>query len=440
MLSDCRATLAIELDPVTHTRMMKYHPPTPSYTGDVPTSMPREPTDRQALSADVGDALRANLTRGYLESEERFRQIVEGLHDCVALTNAKGTELHYVNAAYERIWGLSRASLYADPASFLDGVHPDDRTRVRRAVFNQNVEFDLEFRVVRPSGEERWVWSRGFPVRDSGGEVYRIASITEDITDRKAIAASHERLVRGFTHDVKNPLGAADGYLSLLELGVNGELTAAQAQTVGRARQCIRTALGLVTQLLELERAAAGALRLTRERVDVRTLVRSCVEDFGSAADEKHQSLTWQLPGGTAALVVMSDRARLNQILVNLISNAVKYTQPGGRIVVSARHVDDGAPLGLGHCIAITVTDNGPGIAPEKQHLLFREFTRLDPTAAEGTGIGLAISQSIARALGAAITFTTTPGAGSTFTAWVPAQAPGVLDSPPGRSHESKSG
>ena len=383
---------------------------------------PRDVTGQRGLGDNIVNALNANLARGYLESEERFRQIVEGLDDCVALTDVKLTELFFVNTAYERIWGRTRASLYADPTSFLEGVHPQDRARVRETVFNDpHAGFDLEFRVVRPEGDERWVWSRGFPVTNDQGEVYRIASISEDITDRKAIIASHERLVRGFTHDVRNPLGAADGYLSLLEIGVKEEMTAAQLETVGRARRCIRTALNLVTQLLEIERAKAGELRIDWERVDLGELARGCVEDFGPAADAKDQSLTWQLPAGNTALVVESDRTRLRQILSNLISNAVKYTQPGGRIIVSVRNADASAPAGLGRCVVLAVADNGPGIAPEKRNMLFREFTRLDPDAAEGSGIGLAISQSIAGALGAAITFRSTPGVGSTFKVWVPA-------------------
>lgn len=367
-------------------------------------------------------ALRANLARGYLESEERFRQIVEGLHDIVALSNVSGTQVYFVNAAYERIWGQPRDKLYDDPMAFLECVHPEDRARVREVMFKQPREqFALEFRVVRANGDQRWVWSRGFPVRRADGEIYRIASITEDVTDRKVVAESHQRLLRGFTHDVKNPLGAADGYLSLLEIGVFGELPANQLETVSRARRCIGAAFKLVSQLLEIERAEAGELSFDRERIDLGALASDCVDDFRAAANNKRQSLTL-LISPTDDLVVESDRARVRQILANLVSNAVKYTQAYGTIAISARIADaddDTAPR-RGRWAVLAVADTGPGIAPEKQNLLFREFTRFDPGAAEGSGIGLAISQQIARALGAAITFRSTPGAGSTFTLWVP--------------------
>src|SRR5687768_5021668 len=113
--------------------------------------------------------------------------------------------------------------------AFLAGVHVEDRDRVITAVTGHpGSMYDVEFRVVRPDGGVRWVWSRGFPVSDASGTVSRIAGIAEDITDRKRITASHEQLIRGFTHDVKNPLGAADGYLALLQEGVLGSLSPGQ--------------------------------------------------------------------------------------------------------------------------------------------------------------------------------------------------------------------
>lgn len=400
--------------------------PATSAHGQAPpsASSSEAPGRRDRLREDIEGTLKANLTRGYLESEEQFRQIVEGLPDIVALTNESGTQLLFVNAAYERIWGQPRESLYRDPQAFLEGVHPEDRARVRDAIFGKpGGEFDLEFRVVRPGAELCWVWSRGFPVRDLDGRVHRIVSITEDITERVAVAESHERLLRGFTHDVKNPMGAADGYLSLLEMGVYGKLPAAPLEAIERARRCIRAALELVTELLDIERAKAGKLILEREPVDLGELTHQSVKDFRAAAEAKHQSLSLEILAADDALVLESDRARVVQILGNLVSNAVKYTQPDGCIVVSVRIAEDDKAPRHGRWVAIAVTDTGPGIPPEKHNLIFREFTRFDPGAAEGVGIGLAISQSIAHALGADITFTSALGVGTTFTLWLPRDA-----------------
>jgi signal transduction histidine kinase len=119
---------------------------------------------------------------------------------------------------------------------------------------------------------------------------------------------------------------------------------------------------------------------------------------------------------------VRSDPNRIRQILGNLVSNAVKYTGSGGHVMVKVHErVDDGAPA-PGQWIAVDVSDTGPGIPRDKQDQLFREFTRLDPRAAKGAGLGLAISRRIARLLGADITLRSEVGKGSTFTLWLPAE------------------
>lgn len=394
-------------------------PPPPAPEHEVGDSV--RPEAQGALLAEVAEALRANLVRGFLEGEERIRQIAEALHDVVVLSDETGTQVLFVNAAYEQIWGRPRAELYANPLALLEGVHPEDRERVRDTLIGQpRGDYNLEFRILRPAGDERWVWTRGFPVRNADGEINRIASITEDITERRHIIESHERLIRGFTHDVKSPLGAADGYLSLLESGVYGEMSESQAEAVGRARRSIRSALDLVSSLLEIERAEAGRLDIERERVDIGATVVGIVEEFDAAAAAKCLSLASSVPQGDDSLVIESDARRVRQILANLLSNAVKYTQPNGSISVVARVARaDEAPW-RGRWAAVTVTDNGPGIPLEKQSLVFREFTRFDPGAAAGSGIGLAISHRLAHALGGEITFTSTPSVGSTFTLWLP--------------------
>jgi PAS domain S-box-containing protein len=401
-------------------------PPSSDLSARDATQRSDEGTNR--LLEQIAEALQANLTRGYLEGEERVRAIAEALHDVVALIDSTGSKVLFVNAAYERVWCRSREELYADPLALLDGVHPQDRDRVRRTLIEQaRGNYDLEYRVVRPGGDERWVRTRAFPVSNADGDIHRIASITEDITDRKQVIESHERLIRGFTHDVKNPLGAADGYLALLELGIGGEMSAKQSESVGRARRSIRTALNLISGLLDIERAEAGQLEISEERIDLGTATIEIVGDFLASADSRSLRLTAQTPPGDDPLVLESDAARVRQILANLVSNAVKYTQPNGTIVVDAHAVrTDDAPW-RGHWAAVAVIDNGPGIPLEKQELVFREFTRFDPDAAAGSGIGLAISRRLARALGGEITFTSTPGVGSTFTLWLPVDPPPPL-------------
>ena len=381
------------------------------------------------MRRDIAALLRANLTRGFLESEERFRQLADALHDVVALSDPHFTRFLFVSAAFERIWGQPRGEVLRDPMAYFAAVHPDDRDRVRTALTRSEENgLDVEFRIVRPDGDPRWIWMRGYPIRDSGADASRMASIAEDITDRKQIAASHEGLVRGFTHDVKNPLGAVDGYLSLLEAGVMGELSPAQSEGVARARRSLHSALVLITQLLEIERAQSGSLRVELQSVNLADAVDDVVAEFRAAAAAKqlHMTMVGPGPGAWEPLVVESDRLLVRQILANLISNAVKYTQPGGRIGIRTELAAASQGRGNGPMACVSVMDNGPGIPLEKQRMVFREFARFTPDAVEGSGVGLAISQRIAHAIGGSLAFESTPGVGSTFTLWLPYNPPGI--------------
>ena len=379
------------------------------------------------------------------ESDARFRQIAENLAPVIWLSDPGFTRPLYVNRAFERLSGRARESVYAAPETVWEAVHPEDRRRARLAMAESRTHpVEITLRVVRPDGTTRWLRSRTFPVRDDAGQVFRIAGIIEDITqareqglererllesERQAreaaeqgrvelerVTESRNRLLRGFTHDVKNPLGAADGYLSLIEDEVMGPLPAKVTDTVSTIRRLIGQALELVRQLLDIARAEAGQLELTFSDVDVILLLHDVAETFRPQADAKQLELLQHIP--LHLPLVRSDETRVRQIVGNLVSNAIKYTQSGGQITVSSLAHGDANSRPLE--VAVVVSDTGPGIETDKLPTLFAEFARFDPEAAEGAGIGLAISQKIAHALGGDITVESEPGRGSTFTLHLP--------------------
>jgi PAS domain S-box-containing protein len=120
------------------------------------------------------------------ESEERFRQIAENIQEVFWMSDLDFTKMFYVSPAYEEIWGRKTAELYNNPKSWMDAIHPEDRERVEETLRLRGMDgFAVEYRIVSPDGFVRWIWNRAFPVRNEGGEVYRIAGIAEDITERK---------------------------------------------------------------------------------------------------------------------------------------------------------------------------------------------------------------------------------------------------------------
>lgn len=240
------------------------------------------------------------------------------------------------------------------------------------------------------------------------------------------VMESRSRLMRGFSHDVKNPLGAADGFLQLLEDGVLGELQEQQQAGVQRARRALGTAFRLIQELLDLARAEAGEITVERHPVDLRDIVRETLEEYRARAEAKGLATEAELPADLP--VVECDPIRVRQILGNLLSNAIKYT-PAGEVRVRVCCQGSGPAPGPDRWAAIDIIDSGPGIPESEQRHLFQEFRRLGTGAdSEGVGIGLAISRRIAHALGGEITVTSAEGRGATFTLWLPVSGPGNDD------------
>ena len=247
----------------------------------------------------------------------------------------------------------------------------------------------------------------------------------EQLMDRERVAReelervmkSRARLIRGFGHDVKNPLGAADGFLALFQDEILGTLSEKQKDGIGRVRRSVGTAIGLINELVEIARAEAGQLEIKREPVDARAVAREMTEEYRAQAESQGLELRCTCPDEFPT--IWSHAARIRQVLGNLLANAVKYTPAGAVAVAVGVRRGHGAPTS-GDWVVVDVSDTGPGIPEEKRHLLFREFSRLDPEASHGAGLGLAISYWIAQALGGTITVAGEVGDGSTFTLWLP--------------------
>lgn len=249
---------------------------------------------------------------------------------------------------------------------------------------------------------------------------FRKVHLLRDSEQRRAqleeVMESRARLVRGFTHDLRNPLGAADGFLELVESGIHGELGEQQRASISRARRLMRTALGLIGDVLELARVEAGLLEMQPRPVDVRETAREVAEEFRAQAEAKGLELLVEAQADVP--VVRTDAERVRQILGNLVSNAIKFTGTG-RVTISV-DLDEASADPVGDRLAIRVADTGPGIPKHEQALLFREFSRVGHGSESGMGLGLAISRSLAEALGGTVTVQSEEGRGSTFTLWLP--------------------
>jgi signal transduction histidine kinase len=234
-------------------------------------------------------------------------------------------------------------------------------------------------------------------------------------TARATEARTH--LLRGVSHDVKNPLGAARGYAELLELGIKGPLTEQQTQYVQGIRRSIDGALAILADLLDLARADSGGLSVERVQCDLARVASEAAEDHRPAAVAAGHAIECAMTGPVRAY---TDPGRVRQVLGNLLSNAIKYTPAPGRITVRAERVQGDAAR-PGDWAVVRVTDTGPGIPPDKRESIFDEFSRLhDGTGIQGHGLGLAISRRVARLLNGDLDVAGKPGEGATFTLWLP--------------------
>jgi signal transduction histidine kinase len=215
------------------------------------------------------------------------------------------------------------------------------------------------------------------------------------------------------SHELRTPLNSIGGYVDILDTGLRGPLTEEQRADLQRIKRSQQHLLGIINDILNFTRLEATEVQYDVIEVPVRALMADLDAIVGSLARAKSLQYSCKLPG--LSVYVRTDPDKLRQILVNLVSNSVKFTEPGGRIAVRCAETKD--------AMAIEVSDTGRGIPPDKLDAVFEPFVQLDSgltRTTEGTGLGLAISRGLARGMGADLTVRSELGVGSVFTLTLP--------------------
>ncbi|MDZ7360668.1 MAG: response regulator [candidate division KSB1 bacterium] len=368
-------------------------------------------------------------------NEERFRQMAENIREVFWMLDAKQSTLLYVSPAYEEIWGRSCESLYQQPQSFFEAIHPDDRERVMAAHARQlaGEQTHEEYRLCRADGKERWIWDRRFPIKDKNGEVYRIAGIAEDITERKraeeALRHSEEqlrksqrleaigRLAGGLAHDFNNMLTAIIGTseLAMLELHrdhpVRRDLKEIK-QTADRAAHLTRQLLAFARQQI----IAPGILNVNDLLLNLDKMLRRLIgEDIELVI----------APSSDIGLV-KAEAGQIEQVIVNLAVNARDAMPQGGKLILQTENTTieqktSSQPVELppGEYVVLTVCDNGLGMTEEAKSHLFEPFFTTKEVG-KGIGLGLATCYGIIKQNGGHIEVKSAVGEGSTFRIYLP--------------------
>ncbi|HEX8200024.1 MAG TPA: GAF domain-containing protein, partial [Isosphaeraceae bacterium] len=355
----------------------------------------------------------ARLYREAQDSGQRFRQLAENISAVFWMQETRGPTLLYVSPAYEAIWGRSCRSLYEAPGSYIDAVHPEDRdlARAARARHDLGEPTAVEYRIVRPDGSMRWVWDRGFPIKDEAGRVIRVAGIAEDITERKRVEAE----LRAAKEEAEEANKAKTQFLAVLShelrTPLNPILLACSAMlerasepeelrpTLEMIRQNVHLQARLIDDLLDVMRIVRGKMPLHWEVADCHRLLDQAIRICQSEVFGKE--LRMEVDLAAANRHVNADSARLQQVFWNLIKNAVKFTPEGGTIAIGTRNVAD--PAGRDTTIVVEVADTGIGIEPEVLPKVFDPFQQGETTITRkfgGLGLGLAICRGIVDAHG----------------------------------------
>ena len=250
---------------------------------------------------------------------------------------------------------------------------------------------------------------------------------------REAVSANEAKshYLRSVSHEIRTPINALLGYADLLELSAGKPLGDKELTYVGRVRHAARHLLTLVNSILDLAKIESGAMTVAKKPATLRDAVDATMALVSPQATLQDIEL---IPlAGEDGCPYMGDHERVVQILVNLTSNAVKFTEPGGRVELECGPAADGAPEpqseppggpeppGMGPWLRVRVTDTGIGIPEDRLDDIFTPFSQvLESDALQGTGLGLAISRELARLMGGDLTVRSRPGAGSTFSLWLP--------------------
>jgi PAS domain S-box-containing protein len=361
--------------------------------------------------------------------EARFRDLLESTPDGIVMANPTG-HIVIANGQAESLFGYEPGELRGQPVDIL----LPERYRRAHVVHRSNYFLQsrkramgsgLDLAGMRKDGSEFPIEISLSPLRTE--ESAFVMSAIRDISERKRferalqeknveLASANQakdRFLASMSHELRTPLNAIIGFTGTLLMGLPGPLTPDQYKQLRTVQSSGRHLLALINDLLDVAKIEAGKVDLDLSPVDCCALIEEVVATLRQQAEAKGLQLATVLP--TAALVWTTDRRALSQIVLNLAGNAVKFTDTGSVTVTLAEGRAEGGPTAL----LVSVEDTGIGISTEEHAKLFAPFSQagsMRPRAAEGTGLGLHLSQRLAELLGGHISFESIEGQGSRFT------------------------
>jgi PAS domain S-box-containing protein len=347
-------------------------------------------------------------------AETKLRWMLEVAPDAILGVDASGS-IELVNAQCERLFGYNREELMGQPVEMVipDGLRPVDAGQIGAG---------LELTTLHKDGTEIPVEISLSALETPGGRLTMAA--VRDITDRKRIerqlreqnveleraSQAKDNFLSSMSHELRTPLNAIIGFTGTMLMKLPGPLNVEQEHQLGLVQTSGRHLLSIINDLLDLAKIESGRVQIALEPVDCLQVIEEVVQSLQPLAEAK--ALTLRIETFDGSTIAIADRRALGQILINLVNNAIKFSDVG-EVCLSLIPAVGGSP------VRITVRDNGPGIPEADLARIFRAFERSVTSAKatdEGTGLGLHISQKLAELLNGAISVSSVVGVGSAFT------------------------
>lgn len=388
---------------------------------------PTADRDDTGLLFSEKDVTSLKVQRDSKALESRYRELLESTPDGIVIVNPTGHIL-IANSQAERLFGYGPGEMRASPVELLlperfRPGHKGHRSHYFSQPRTRAMGAGLELYGLRKDGTEFPVEISLSPLRTE--ETPLVMSAIRDVSERKRFEKAlqeknleleqanqaKDRFLASMSHELRTPLNAVIGFTGTLLMGLPGELNAEQTHQLEIVRSNARHLLALINDLLNLAKIEAGKVQLNPEPTECGSLVRETAASLQPMAQAKGLQLQVQVPD--EAVVFSTDRRALNQIMLNLANNAIKFTDTGHVLLKLATR-----DSGVGRGIEFEVEDTGPGISAEEQAALFGAFVQGQAArrkGGEGTGLGLHLSRKLAELLGGELHCYSVPGEGSRF-------------------------
>ena len=395
----------------------------------------REVTQLATTLNWMADSFQADLEareraeRRAQRTERRLRQINHaspGVLWEIRLGKDQRPQLSFVGGAFENLYSVARVAAMSNFQTIVDCLHPDDRKGLIRDIYQagkENLNFTNEHRSRRPDGSYRWIRAYGQLQNEENGErvwtgfsvdIQELVELRSQLEQALAAAEAGNRSKADFlatlSHEIRTPMNAI---LGMSHLALQTKLQPRQAEYMRRIDTSSRLLLRIINDILDVSKIDAGRMELENLDFSLEQLLDNVNDVVAVPAHEKNLNLQLDI-GDQVPRMLIGDSLRLGQVLINLMGNAIKFTETG-HVKLSISHL--GFVEGKAH-LCFEVEDTGVGIEAEAQSKLFEAFTQADSSTTReygGTGLGLTISRQLIQLMGGQIKLQSSPGHGSTF-------------------------